>query len=233
MKTVEEWSNAFDTLNAGYARINAFGITSPLAFDEYEKSIYLTKAQEQIVKELYSSSSSNFEDSEKTRRELETLIKQIEYNSSIKLGGVKDNLIHNLYELPEDCWYIVYEQASYGEEGTCINGYIADVHPITHDEYQRVIKNPFRGPSKKRVLRLDSGSNKVELVSNYNIVSYIIRYLSQPDPIVLLDFSNEGLEINGIGISTTCKLHESLHQQILERAVQIAISSRLSKQSNK
>ncbi len=45
--TTEEFSNEFDTL------INSYSISELLSFDEYEKSVYLTKAQEEIVEGLY------------------------------------------------------------------------------------------------------------------------------------------------------------------------------------
>lgn len=52
--TNREFSNGFDTLVNSYASQEFFGQSSnPLNFDEYEKSIFLTKAQEEIVESLY------------------------------------------------------------------------------------------------------------------------------------------------------------------------------------
>ena len=50
---VQELSNLFDTLLQSYITKDNSGEQNTLAFDEYEKSIFLTKAQEQIVLELY------------------------------------------------------------------------------------------------------------------------------------------------------------------------------------
>ena len=50
---IQEFSNSFDTLLQPYITKDNFGEQNTLAFDEYEKSIFLTKAQEQIVLELY------------------------------------------------------------------------------------------------------------------------------------------------------------------------------------
>lgn len=55
--TTEEFSNEFDTLLNSYALSpNKYGMeSSPLTIelDEYEKSVFLTKAQEDIVISLY------------------------------------------------------------------------------------------------------------------------------------------------------------------------------------
>jgi len=71
----------------------------------------------------------------------------------------------------------------------------------------------------------------VELVSSFNINSYIIRYIKTPEPIVLDILPEE--TINNVSTPQTCKLNESLHRDILERAVRLAISSRLSTANTK
>jgi len=81
---------------------------------------------------------------------------------------------------------------------------IADIVPCTHDEYQRTINNPFRGPNKRRVLRLDIGKLWVELISSFNIGNYTVRYIQRPEPIVLCDLAADRLEINGVSTPQTC-----------------------------
>ena len=52
--TCEEFSNEFDVLINSYSNQLQFGsISSPLEFDEYEKSVFLTQAQEKIVVGIY------------------------------------------------------------------------------------------------------------------------------------------------------------------------------------
>lgn len=235
MKTVEEWSNAFDTLVDSYRRFKDFDKKLELdsiEFDEYQKSLYLTKAQEEIIKEVYSSTSSSFEDTEKSRRELDSLVKTC--NCQESEGTILyDKFNHKSFDIPQDCWYIVYEQVKYNSENNCVSSIVSDVVPVTHDEYQRVIKNPFRGPKNTRVLRLDIGKLKVELVSSNIIDTYTIRYLSQPEPIVLCDLQGDGINMQGINCPNTCKLTESIHQQILDRAVRSALSSRINNTNKK
>ena len=50
--TTQEFSDGFDTLLNSFGNTLTFGST--LTFDEYEKSVFLTKAQESIVIELSS-----------------------------------------------------------------------------------------------------------------------------------------------------------------------------------
>ena len=76
--TNEEFSNEFDTLVSSNSRITSFGIASDiLSFDEYEKSIFLTEAQESIVVSLYDGTftGESFEKTEKLRRFLNELVK--------------------------------------------------------------------------------------------------------------------------------------------------------------
>lgn len=240
--TLPEFSDSFDVLLNSYANNASFGEQSSKAdivVDEYEKSVFLTKAQEQIVKELYSGYiTGGFEADEKLRRELEALVKTKKYKlSDAEISDYNltdDKYNHTIFTLEEDCMYIIYEQVQWETEDNCLNGHVADVYPVLHDEYWRVRKNPFRGPNGRRVLRIDKGNRQVEIVSNKNtsIGEYIVRYVQKPEPIILIDLNSSGLEIEGHSEESPCKLDSSLHRDILERAVKLTIvSKRLNKTS--
>ena len=230
--SVQEFSDQFDILMSSYTRFKDFDKKEEfdsLDFNEYEKSIYLTKAQEELVKELYTGNLSGeaFEITEQRRRELEYLVVQKQYTQEDKLPIIllpdaKYN--HVTFALPEDLMYIIYEQVSWDTDEECLGKLLADVVPVTHDEFWRVRNNPFRGPNSKRVLRLDNKDMQVELVSNGEIGIYVIRYLRKPDPIILANLPNES--IDGVSTPQTCKLSESLHKDILERAVRLALDSK-------
>ena len=55
---------------------------------------------------------------------------------------------------------------------------------------------------------------------------YLVRYLSRPTPIILIDLT-DNLSINGVSVKTECKLNPVIHRAILERAVKLAIISRV------
>lgn len=218
--TNQEFSNEFDILFNNISSNLAPGL------DEYEKSVFLTNAQDTLVLEFISGRNPlgySFEKTEEIRQYLTDIIKTAELSKS------EDTTIHKisnkstLYDTPDDLWTTVYETVVYSDpELNCSSEYIT-VLPVTQDEFSRIIKNPFRKPSKNRVLRLNIGG-KIELVSDYNIKSYIIRYISRLEPIILEDLPS-GLTIKGESEEKECKLNPALHEAILERAVQLAIAS--------
>lgn len=238
--TVQEFSDQFDILVDSYKRFKSLDdrqILDSIEFNEYEKSIFLTKSQETLIKECYSGTVTgiSFEQTEKLREELDALIvqesmaKQSNTTNSTLNPYKKDKYKHSLYKHKDNsnCWYIIYEQVIFEGDDPCIKDTVADVLPVTHDEYSRIVKNPFRGPNPRRVLRLNPAQDKIELVSLHDIKQYIVRYIKKPEPIVLENLPN-GLTIDGIGTSQTCKLSESLHQLILDGAVRLALQSVLS-----
>lgn len=229
--TTEEFSNEFDTLLNSYSTIEAFGKTpSTVELDEYEKSVFLTKAQEEIVIDMYNGKNpfgDSFEKTEEIRRYLSTLIKTYTTTDK-KVGYIGLSKSSVFFELPkDDLWFITYESVNLKDDGLgCMSGEDISVIPITQDEYHRIRKNPFRGTNERRALRLDLSDKVVEIVSKYNVESYLIRYLSRPAPIILTDLT-ENLSINGISVKTECELNPVIHRAILERAVKLAIISRV------
>ena len=227
--TTEEFSNEFDTLLNSYSTIEAFGKTpSTIELDEYEKSVFLTNAQEEIVIGMYNGKNpfgDSFERTEEIRRYLSTLIKTATPDKKVGYTGLSKSSV--FFELPDDLWFITYESVNLKDDGLgCMNGEDISVIPITQDEYHRIRKNPFRGTNERRALRLDLGGKVVEIISKYNVESYLIRYLSRPTPIVLIDLA-DNLSINGISVKTECELNPVIHRAILERAVKLAIMSRV------
>lgn len=228
--TTEEFSNEFDTLLNSYSTIEAFGKTpSTIEFDEYEKSVFLTNAQEEIVIGMYNSKNpfgDSFERTEEIRRYLSDLIKTYTTTDK-KVGYTGLSKSSVFFELPDDLWFITYESVNLKDDGLgCMSGEDISVIPITQDEYHRIRKNPFRGTNERRALRLDLSGKVVEIVSKYNVESYLVRYLSRPAPIILTDLT-DNLSINGISVKTECELNPVIHRAILERAVKLAIMSRV------
>lgn len=227
--TTQEFSNEFDTLLNSYSTAPPYGDENKLdiTLDEYEKSVFLTKAQEEIIVEIYAGKNQfgeSFERTEEIRRYLSDLIKTVVLSDKLT-GHVGLSKTSMFFELPEDVWFITYESATLKDERLgCLDGEEATIVPVTQDEYYRVAKNPFRGPSKGRAVRLDIGDGVIEIISDYNIDKYLVRYLSRPKPIVLVDLGE--LSVNGIKVRTECELNPVIHRAILERAVRLAIISK-------
>ena len=220
--TCGEFSLEFDLLYNNIMSNKAPGLS------EYEKSLFLTQAQESIVLDIYSGKyGDSFERTEETTSYLNQLLKQRTYDSGEFTEGNKLDTRSVFITLPEDIWFKTGETA-----------YIIDnfykcnvdglrevmVFPVTQDTLVRTKRSPFRGPNERRILRLDSGKNQVELISNYEIHSYTVRYLSRPEPIILKELP-QGLTIGGKSSPQTCLLNTAIHKAILSKAVLIAKSS--------
>ena len=221
---VQEFSNSFDTLLQPYITKESFSEQNNLAFDEYEKSIFLTKAQEQIVLELYQ----ELEQSEEVRKYLSNLIKTDNY---VPVGEQDETLINSNFksykvEISNDILFMIYEQCTLSDENSCINNKIVSVIPTIHDDLDKVLKNPFKSPNSRKVIRLDF-DNKIELISKYNISNYKVRYLKKPNPIILVSLEDNLSINNGDTEVSNGETNPILHERIVQRAVQLAVQSKV------
>ena len=221
---VQEFSNSFDTLLQPYIAKESFSEQNNLAFDEYEKSIFLTKAQEQIVLELYQ----ELEQSEEVRKYLSNLIKTDNY---VPVGEQDETLINNNFksykvEINNDILFMIYEQCTLNDENNCINNKIVSVVPTIHDDLDKILKNPFKSPNSRKIIRLDF-DNKIELISKYNISNYKVRYLKKPNPIILVSLEDNLSINNGDTEVSNGETNPILHERIVQRAVQLAVQSKV------
>lgn len=234
--TTEEFSDAFDTLVNSAANVDNFGsIDSTLNFDEYEKSYFLTKAQEEVVRELYTGKNrfrESFEKTEELRRLLNNLI--VTYKQPLSEENYNNlALTDKSYLVPifDDVMYIIYEAVRLKDDSLgCYSGTVINVQPITHDEYNKIKDNPFRGPTRYKALRLDTNDdqpvNCVEIISKYSCDEYIVRYLKKLNPIILVDLKDSNVSIDGETKKQDCELNSILHEYILERAVDMALRTK-------
>lgn len=119
------------------------------------------------------------------------------------------------------------------------------VVPINYHEYDRQMSKPFAQPLKKQAWRLlqdnaaatIDGTLYAEIVTTdaaYQLTTntggysanYKIRYIRRPRPIVLTDLSGSGLSIDGVQTLTECELNPILHMDILNKAVELALTTR-------
>lgn len=245
--TVEEFSDQFDVLVQNYRQNAEFGKDSSaydMRFDEYEKSVFLTMAQKEFVRNFYAGRNSyglSVESTEEVRKQLNQLV--CTYSTSNAENQTTENPgdfhladnengghIYTFFKCPNDIWWILYEEAQLSSSSdSCIDGTYSLVTPTTHDELYKQLGNPFRGPSEKRILRLDVESNLVELISKHNIGKYIMRYMKEPSPIVLTDMTHniDGRTVDkGFNHPQTCMLNDQTHDVILQIAVSKAIASK-------
>lgn len=243
--TCDEFSREFDIL---YNNITS---NQAPALNSYEKSVFLTNAQESFVLSCYNGNGrTGFEGTEAFTSYLSHLTVTSKYNSTDVVAV--DVPITNDYQsfginFNNDVWFIVYESATVIPNGkdTCYpNGKEVSVLPITYDTLDRAKKDPFRKPNERKILRVSRNGitgtslRGVELLCSKGdtFKSYLVKYVKKPNPIVLTNLSTDypgiGLTVESISIKTECTLPESTHRAILLEAVQLAKAAYMASSGN-
>ena len=227
--TTQEFSSEFDILYNNIMSNAAPGL------DEYEKSVFLTKAQEEILKNYFNPKGNKyqegFDDNEKRQIDFSSLVTVITIPSYSDSQYIKIDDRSLLFLMPNDMLFALNEVCEIKENN--INR-LVNVVPISFIEYSRLISKPYKRPLKNQCWRLISSSSEkdrvFELILPFGSIvpgSYRIRYISRPAPIILVNLSTKypGLSINGITSVTECELDPSIHYEILQRAVELAKST--------
>lgn len=210
--TVDDFSIEFDLLFNNIASNKAPGL------NDYEKSLFLTQAQELVVRGLYSSGEQSFESTEELTSYLSSVSRRMDftYFERDELYGWTTYTV----EIPSKVWYITLENG-------VVDNLPVEVIPVKQDMFLRTVRNPFRGPTKKRALRITRTDGDAVRVSDIIpkkgcvLQSYEIHYVEKPKPIVLED----NIEIDGETYGRqTCCLPDNMHRMVLIRAVELAKS---------
>jgi len=222
-----EFYNEFNILYNNISSNSAPGL------DKYEISVYLTKAQYEIVKEyngVVNKYQKGFDASDKRRADLKELIVDYKTTEGYDLEArITDNLHSKFFGLPNDVFLIKYESVKY-VQNNC--SYEIPVKPISLDFFNSDVKNPFKKPNKDIAWRVDisssSGNYQVEIITDKPVETYHLRYLKYPTPIILTDLSTDpefegmNLSIDGRQVEDSCRLNDEIHREILDRAVELA-----------
>lgn len=229
--TTNEFSNEFDVLYNNITSNQAPGL------DDYEKSVFLTKAQSEILREYFNdkvdSTNGGFDGSQKRQYDFSFLIKT---ENLIKL---KDSSIINkmdergeIFKFPSDYFLSINEIII--SKTTDKPSVYYSVIPINYSEYQRLMNKPYAYPTKRKIWRMFIGTTTIEdetipvvevigrIIGPWNKATYSLRYVRKPKPIILYNIVDEGLSIDGEDKVTPCELPSQLHKEILERAVTLA-----------
>lgn len=227
---VEEMSDQFDVL---YNNIMSNAVPG---LNEYEKSVFLTKAEYELVKNYFNPQGNKyregFDDSAKRRIDFSMLMQTATLTRNSQQGFNPNSV---LYSLPSDILVIVNEQVIL-KNGNTVKG-IRQVIPISYDEYTRLMSRPYKQPLKSQAWELMTGQNSSrtvsELILNNNDKSYTpefrIRYVRKPKPIIIEDL--DVVSVEGVSEKTECELDPAIHQEIVQRAVELAKAAYSSDQS--
>lgn len=217
--TNEEFNVEFDVYFNNISSNQAPGL------NPYEKSVFLTRAQEEILKNHFNPKGNKyiegFDDSAKRQIDFSNITKIA--TLEIASSGVKIDPRSKLYIAPNDLLFSLNEVIL-----DSANHIKYNVIPISYNEYIRLTSKPFTWPLKSQAWRLlnNSSSNNIfEIIvkSNSSSLSYNIRYIRKPNPIILEDLTSyNGLSIDGKTTASSCELDSVLHREILQRAVELA-----------
>nr|DAD82356.1 MAG TPA: hypothetical protein [CrAss-like virus sp. ctcfK29] len=123
--------------------------------------------------------------------------------------------------LPSKLMYAINEMVEVTRNDKKI---LLQVVPVKFDEYSRLMCKPYKRPLKYQAWRLINNDvvNKADIVvgPSDTLTKYTIRYVRRPNPIIVSDL--DGLTIEGKSTATECELDPILHEEILQRAVELA-----------
>lgn len=241
--TTQEFSNEFDVLYNNIMSNQAPGL------DEYEKSVFLTKAQNEILKNYFNPKGNKYQEgfdgSAKRQIDFSNLIKVLN-SSKINLEGLAIKKLYpkvdsrsQIFEFPSGSALLIISESCTVQvsESNSDKKILCNVVPINFQEYQRLITKPYKYPTKNQVWRIIESnqlSNALtgasttglyaELIKDKPIVSYTIRYLKKPNPIILTNLADNysDVTIEGKTAITECELDSLIHPEILQRAVELA-----------
>lgn len=216
--TNQEFSNEFDVLYNNIMSNQAPGL------DEYEKSVFLTKAQDEVIKNYFNPKGNKYQEgfdgNEKRQIDFSMITKSTSYSTFLD-AAVDNRTNSKSVSISEDIMMIINEFVDVTRDGISIR---LTVVPLNYREYARLMSKPFKRPLKFQAWRIldNASSNKAELVVGPNdlITEYTIRYIKRPRAIVLTEL--EGVTLDGQTSEQTCELDPILHQEILQRAVELA-----------
>lgn len=229
----EEFENEFDIL------YNSIASNSLPGLDVYEKSVFLTNAQEDILKSYFDPRLNKVQEGfDGSNR------RQIDFSNMVKVDTSKNEEGYQFQAAnydprensrrvtsPADALVIINERVKVTRNG---NTEYLTVVPVSYDEYDRLMSKPYKRPLKWQAWRIfnsSDGYNNSDLVvgPSDSIEEYIVRYVKRPLPIILGNL--DGLTINSrsyediireLPDGEACELDPILHKEVLQRAVELA-----------
>lgn len=228
--TRQEFLDQFDVLYNNITSNQAPGL------DSYEKSVFLTKAQDEVVKSYFNpvlnKAQTGFDGNEVRQIDFSMIMRTTSYPEDGKPlpDATFDNRDNSKrITLASDIMMFINEFADVDRTDGSKNGETKSVRltvvPLDYTEYQRLMSKPYKRPLHYQAWRIidnSSGANQVELIigPNDTLTKYSIRYVKRPQAIILEKL--EGVTLDGIEGPQDCELDEILHEEILQRAVELA-----------
>ena len=160
--TTSEFSNEFDVL------YNNIASNAAPAINEYEKSVFLTRAQSEIVRSYFEPNNkvrTGFDGSEKRQYDFSILMRTA---SLFNINTVNERITSDekidkrsqVFIFPEDYFLSVNEVITDSSQ-------FYSVLPITYEEYQRMMTKPYPYPPKRVAWRLITDKKNCNYIQEY------------------------------------------------------------------
>jgi len=144
--SVEEFSNEFDVLYNNISSNQAPGLT------EYEKSVFLTKAQEEVLKNYFNPKGNKYQEgfdgNQKRQIDFSSIIRTLNLELLDESPRIDGRSL--VYKFPTSLLAVINETFVDSE------GVRYTVIPLSFEEYQRVLLKPYAYPPKRCMWRLIS-----------------------------------------------------------------------------
>ena len=243
--TLTEMSNEFDILYNNIMSNQAPGL------DEYEKSLFLTKAQNELILEYFNPKGNKFQEGfDGSER------RQIDFSNLVFTKTI--TTLANNYTSKRDTRSIVFslkesnnpillitneflrlDRAASGQGNDAVpeDNKILTIVPISYVEYARVMMKPYKLPVKSQAWRLlnstvDGANTSIpyaEILYNSSAYdnytpTYVVTYVKRPNPIILINLADaySDVSIDDVTAATPCELDPIMHHDIVQRAVELA-----------
>lgn len=219
--STEEMNNIFDVLYNNITSNQAPGLNA------YEKSVFLTKAQDEIWKNYFNPKSKGnnlqegFDGNAKRQVDFSMLTTVYKKSSGWGASLFDTRLNTKSVSLPTDMAMAINETVNVLRKGKDV---LLQVVPIKFDEYSRLMSKPYKRPLQYQAWRLINSDtvNKADIIIGPSdvISKYTLRYVRRPKPIIVSYL--DGLTIENEKDICECELDPILHEEIVQRAVELA-----------
>lgn len=199
-----------------------------------EIDLIFNNAQDRYVKQRYGKTNPkrvSFEEEEKRTQDLRVLITPFRAQPLIPSSN---SITSNAYRvnIEENQWFIVHEKAiincpscntsitiinsdddARDSDSEIVEGIEVEVRAVTHNEFEKIKNDPFKGPDYEKLLRVIRG-NYIELIpkTGCTVSYYFNRYIRQP----------ERVSLSG---NVTFELPEHTHSEIIDEAIKITLEN--------
>lgn len=171
-----------------------------IVLDEYQKSLYLTSAQMELVELALG----KYEYGDRLRHILGPLL----VRSSVMPNQVTNTRFSTSIK-GLSIMSIVWEKY----------GGVTAVIPLDYNDAHMVFDNPFKKPDENIAYRNIVGDN-LTIYTDRGKLNYSYIYCREPRPIVLEDFSSLNLTVGGISTEQTSELSDSMVINVIAKAAE-------------